>query len=103
MFEEIKQVDNKPTEKSQTKQKPAQKSPAEQIEELKEVVKMLVNENSQMSEVLNTIQQEKIAETVQFYRKQQKITTELADAIKELENQLFVEKEDNNLKKEKIE
>ena len=64
---------------------------------------MLADENSQMSEALRTIQQEKIVEAEEFNRKQQKITNDQMEAIKKLENQLIVEKEDNNMKKEKIE
>ena len=55
-----------------------------------------------MSEALKTIQQEKTSESAEVNRKQQKITTEQVEAIKELENQLFAEKEDNDMKKEKI-
>ena len=56
-----------------------------------------------MSEVLKTIQQEKTIKSAGLNIKQQKITNEQVEAIKELENQLIVEKEDNNMKKEKIE
>ena len=56
-----------------------------------------------MSEVLKTIQQEKKFDYAGANKRQQKITNELVDAYKELENQLVVEKEDNNMKKERIE